>query len=348
MSSYNITKPTVGRSGGYPFFRRCPTGEIVSQIKVRAGTSANQICAICSDGTDLGCHGGHGGSDLYLATPLNNTTYYHSIRGRQGNRMDQIMGYGSNGGDPFYSTCPTGINKYVNGIHGYSGTKLNKVGSLCGVEKNDFCTNYNLENSICSSLSIDDLNKACNRDFSKTCRNKVQQLYEPTVKKFCKDNPTDDLCSCYSPPPPGMPDVIRESNPRCWNRKCATSGYKPPGMAPCNRSITICKQSLGSLGGDSNLFTGNVQVLECNPNPSRKPPIDGTGAYVPALIPPYTGDTNTQTIFDKKTLGINNKILFVILFIAILLLYTSDDDVDDVYINPKSYTQPNYSNNQTF
>jgi hypothetical protein len=122
-------------------------------------------------------------------------------------------------------------------------------------------------------------------------------------------------------------------------------------MAPCNRSITICKQQLGSAGGDSNLFTGNVQVLECNSKPSGA----GAGSYVPSATPPYTGGSDAaqiindinktkESIFDKKTFGVNNKILLAIMAIVLILLYITDDEEGgENYRNPIGYVQPNYN-----
>ena len=103
--------PEYGGWGGNDFGRHsCPDGEVIKTISGRAGQAVDQICARCTDGTELGCYGGGNGS------PWSRDGPFTSAYGRSGDGVDSLFGSGGNGGNGWSGICPTG--KYLTGIRG--------------------------------------------------------------------------------------------------------------------------------------------------------------------------------------------------------------------------------------
>ena len=90
-----------GPNGGKDFgSHTCKPGEIVTKLYGRGGRLVDRVCATCSDGKDLGCYGGGGGSPWTRQGP------FTKVYGRKGSKLDDFMGGGGGGGSPWSESCP--------------------------------------------------------------------------------------------------------------------------------------------------------------------------------------------------------------------------------------------------
>ena len=244
---------TMGGGGGNPFIGNCPPGEYITQWYGGAGHTIDRFGAKCSDGTNLGPHGGGGGN----AWSSSVSGPYKSFWGTFGDVVDNFMDMGGPGGSQRWAdSCPSGA---AVGIFGRAGELTNQLGIQCGPPSN-WCVN-NLEDPMCARVDALTLNKACATNFSETCTNRKAELTDSTMNLYCVANPTADICSCYSQVPSYIPQEMAGLAP-CWNKACATTGYIPQNMRGSCPSITICRQEMGT-SGDSNMLTNNVILQDC-------------------------------------------------------------------------------------
>jgi hypothetical protein len=246
---------TLGGGGGSPFTANCPTGEYITQWYGTSNKILDSIGAICSDGTNLGYHGGGGGN--FWSTSVGGP--YINFSGRAGSVVDNFGGHGGGGGSPWNDSCPSGA---ATGIFGRSGTYTDQLGIKCGVPIR-YCIN-NLEDPMCRGVDANTLNKACSVDFTPTCINRKDELTDTTMNKYCDANPYAAICSCYTDPPEFIPKTISGLS-HCWNKKCADYGYIPKNMRQSCPNITICTQDM-KTSGNSNVLTNNIIVQNCTSN----------------------------------------------------------------------------------
>jgi hypothetical protein len=96
---------TMGGGGGDPFLGNCPPGEHITQWYGGAGNVMDRFGARCSDGTDLGTHGGGGGN--YWASAVSGP--YKSFWGTSGGVVNNFMGQGGNSGSVSWAdSCQSG------------------------------------------------------------------------------------------------------------------------------------------------------------------------------------------------------------------------------------------------
>lgn len=184
----------AGGTGGNPYDKSCPDGEIIEQISGRSGDMVDQICATCSGGTDLGCVGGMGGSSGWIKSSSNG---FKSINVRAGQLVDNLLGFGGSGGNPKTLSCDPGF--YVAGMHGRAGDMVDGFGIVCGVKKSEYCVD-NLETPLCKDVSKEVLNKACAKSFSQACKDRHLEVDTPTLKNYCTNNLDETFCVQFKPP----------------------------------------------------------------------------------------------------------------------------------------------------
>jgi hypothetical protein len=316
--------PEYGGWGGNDFGRHsCPDGEVIKTISGRAGQAVDQICARCTDGTELGCYGGGNGS------PWSRDGPFTSAYGRSGDGVDSLFGSGGNGGNGWSGICPTG--KYLTGIRGRGADLVDSIGFECGIDKKQHCIDH-LEDPVCNNISADILNKACAKNMTATCKNRKNELNESTIAGYCPAHLDDPFCSCYKPAPSYIPNEIRGLT-NCWNQTCATSGYIPVNMRQVCPNICIAKQDLGA-SGDSNILTGNINVQEtCN-----------TTINQPGVQPgPQSGNGNIQGPVDLSALTpkTDNTLIYILIIAVALVIsaYLAFGSNDNSY-PPMPYQQP--------
>lgn len=312
-----------GGDGGNAFgARSCPDGEIINRIYGGAGDNLDRVCASCSDGTDLGCVGGGGGGGYSYTGP------FTSISGRSGAINDRLISSGGSGGNPYTSTCPSG--KYIVGYQGRAGALVDKLGFICGVKKSEYCIN-NLEQPLCRNVDAGILNQACKVNMTDTCRNRKEELDETVIQSFCASHPNDDFCSCYTPAPAYIDDIVKGLG-QCWNQTCATKGFIPRNMRKDCPNITICKQAL-PVDGTGNVLTKNVQVLECgsthttqtgsgssaDPPATKSPTQSGTSSNPATSLTPAQIAVQQATAPDDTSLTslFSNPIIWIILVVIL-------------------------------
>ena len=314
------TAVSSGYGGGGSRRFKCAEGAYISSLKGRSDNIVRQVCAYCSDGNLAGCMGEGRRGTLY------NYEYpegLYEISGRSGEFLDKINSSGGDGGSPFTIGCADG--KRAVGIFGLDGWDVTSIGLTCDYDANNYCVN-NLDTDFCKNLNggkgpnVNILNKACGLKMTDTCRNRKNELEGQLMAKFCIDNQNDPLCSCYATPPDYIPQEMR-AKVRCWNKKCAESGYIPENMRGDCDKITICKQNISAMG-DSNLIKENVYFQDCSdksttnnitnkaaepiPNVKTDPNIKNDSINpTPDKLPPipYEKINNTKVINNENASG---------------------------------------------
>lgn len=306
----------LGRSFGGTSFgeRQCPDGAYINEFYGRAGGMLDQICAKCSDGTDLGCgYPTNGGNPFRVPSLLG----WNQVYGGSGADVDSFLGQGGGGGRRVELTCPTGTR-----VVGYGGS-FNQSGRFtqglymkCGVVAEDFCQD-NLESKFCRNSVVDrrTLNAACAKNLTDTCRDRRQELTTSTVQKICKLNPDDPFCACFRPRPDYIPPE-HSGNQQCWNTVCASQGYIPNPDFKCP-DITICREDI-KTSGNSNILTNNVQVSTCG----------STNSVVHTNDPTKVSDKPINTInatpisdVSKTNWFAENWLLLTIFIIVLAIIY---------------------------
>jgi hypothetical protein len=152
-----------GGSGGTSFGEKvCPTGSYVSEINGRTGAWMDQVCAKCSDGTDLGCYGSdtHPGDTLKWASPLEGPfNELNIIHGPPfDNYVSGINQYkGFTGGGSTTSNLKCESAQKIVGITGSSGTFVDNLGVVCGYSStSDYCKD-NPNDPMCQVSLFDQL-----------------------------------------------------------------------------------------------------------------------------------------------------------------------------------------------
>lgn len=203
--------PVLGRiSDGTPFTFTCPEESYINEFYGyeskypldQSKTGINSIGAKCSDGTDLGRRGGSGDSEyspkewnITNSKPLTNFTGGHVIfkwDNKSRARVVKFMGQGTTNSSEWNERCPNGV---ATGIFGNANDReINAIGIQCGPPPAKYCID-NLEEAICKGVDADTLNKACSKNFTETCKDKKDLLTSSVINKYCKKNPTDDVCT---------------------------------------------------------------------------------------------------------------------------------------------------------
>lgn len=285
----------LGNWGGSNFGSpTCPKGEVIVEISGRSGSEVDKICAKCSDGTNLGCYGGNGGSPYIYNGPFN------EISLRVGERIDKIFNSGGNGGGPYTGKC--GPDRYLVGFSGSADSRVKGLRFICGVDKNKYCLD-NLESPVCKNVNSTILNTACSKKMTKTCYDRKSELDESLMMNYCRNNLDDDICACYRPPPSYIENEVR-GLPYCWNDKCATVGYLPKNLRnqTCP-NITICRQEM-PLTGDSNILTSNVIVQDCRQTSTNTfNNITTPTTSSPTTSSPTTSSTSSPTSSPTTTIS---------------------------------------------
>jgi hypothetical protein len=334
---------TFGSGGGSPFTANCPNGEYISQWYGASGRVIDRIGAKCSDGTNLGPHGGGGGNNWTgsVGGP------YTNFSGRGGNVVDKFNGYGGSGGNSWNDSCPKGV---ATGIFGRSGRLVDQLGIKCGMPYK-WCVN-NLEDAICSGVDADTLNKACSVNFTSTCVDRKDELTDTTMNKYCEANPYTDICSCYLPPPSFIPPAI-SGLAQCWNKKCANYGYVPKNMRQSCPNITICTQDM-TTSGNNNALTSNIIVQNCSSTTNGQDTSSATtqGGTTNINTGTETGE-GSDTLLAKLGIGtpqgMNKTYIWIICAIlgaGILLLLMGSDESSSKIERKVDY--PQYKSNQPY
>lgn len=312
--------PMYGGNGGTAFGPvTCPDGEYIKTFYGRGGSYVDQVCATCSDGTQLGCYGGGGGDPW-----SNNQGPYISMYGRGAGYVDNLLGIGGGGGDPWGMTCPTG--RVVVGMNGRAARYVDKIGFTCGVDKRTYCVN-NLEDPVCNNIDKNILNKACSVQFTQTCRDRKDELNESVVLPYCANNPNDPVCSCYLPAPDYIPKELGGLT-KCWSQQCATSGYVPMNMRGDCPNITVCRQDLG-VSGEANRLTNNVIVQNCaTPATSTTPGTSATPTVPDNQGSPYSIKSISTSVisFVRTYIWI---VITVILGICVIIYSMYDTGISE-------------------
>lgn len=294
--------------------RQCPSGSYVNKFYGRAGGMVEQVCAGCSDGTDLGCSYSSGAGNPF---EIQSTNGWNSLEGRAGGDVDQFMYQGGGGGNPKTITCPVGTR-----VVGYGGTRNLNAGYLhgiyakCGVVAEDYCQD-NLESKFCQDSKVDarTLNIACGKNLTDTCRDRRQELTTSTVQKICRLNPDDPFCACFRPRPDYIPPEL-SGNQQCWNTDCASYGYIPNPDFVCP-NITICREDI-KTSGNSNILTGNVQVSTCGSNAAVVNTSDPTKV---TSNPTNTVVPTTDTASSVTNWLSSNWLLIFIVLVVLAVIY---------------------------
>ena len=195
----NITT-RLGERGAGGFKATCPRGGHITGFYgstdtfPTAGKFITSIGAKCSDGSDLGKYGSSGKIDpstwvLNQTKPFYNFTGAYATMGTTPT-ITKFMGNGTMDGIAWSSSCPSGV---ALGIYGTAGERINSYGLECGVPIN-YCME-NLEDPLCADIDNENLNKVCSLNFTKTCFEKKDSLEPETIKAYCKNNPTNSICS---------------------------------------------------------------------------------------------------------------------------------------------------------
>ena len=117
---------TLGGGGGNPFIANCPPGEHITQWYGAGGNVMDRFGARCSDGTDLGTHGGGGGNGW--ASGVGGP--YKNFSGTWGDVVNTFNGYGGRAGSNRWSdSCPKGA---AIGIFGRADRLTDQLGIKCG------------------------------------------------------------------------------------------------------------------------------------------------------------------------------------------------------------------------
>jgi hypothetical protein len=194
----NITT-RLGERGAGGFEATCPRGGHITGFYgstdtfLTEGTYITSIGAKCSDGSDLGKYGGSG-TFKPSTWVVNQTKPFYNFSGayRKMARpmITKFMENGTMDGIAWSANCPSGV---AVGVYGNAGENINSFGLECGVPIN-YCME-NLEDPACADINDDDLNKVCSLNFTKTCFEKKDSLEPETIKAYCKNNPTNSICS---------------------------------------------------------------------------------------------------------------------------------------------------------
>ena len=198
----NITTRLGERGNGKNFKATCPRGGHITGFYgdtdtfLDKGTFITSIGAKCSDDSDLGKYGSSG-SFKPSKWVLNQDKPFYNFDGANmmmgsASSISKFMGNGTMDGSAWSSSCPSGVAIGVYGTAG-EGSRINSYGIECGVPIN-YCMK-NLEDPACADIDDDNLNKACNLNFTKTCFEKKDSLEPETIKAYCKANPTNSICS---------------------------------------------------------------------------------------------------------------------------------------------------------
>lgn len=246
MTTPRVKGAYAGGGGGGSFEKACPDGEFIQQFSGRSGQYVDRICAKCTDGTDLGCYGGQGGSTEWNSTAPTKTGF-DKISVRANEFLDNIFGYGGPGGNPQTLSCDPGY--HIAGIYGRAGGWVDGLGVTCGMSKADYCVN-NLEKSGCEDVSKDILNKACAKSFSQVCKDRHLEVDTPTLKSYCASNPDETYCVQFKPPPSNNNDKLPSN---------------PSGSGSGSGDGSGDGSGSGSGGGSPPTDSGGVMSLLTNP-----------------------------------------------------------------------------------
>lgn len=282
----NVQLPFRGGNYGYKGAYRgtwpdmfCPTGEVL------VGTRSNNQL-ICSDGTVITAMSPNWGSrsDGPYSTWSSATTYSK----KWGEHL--INPFANGLPNPTYTDkCPSGM--YVNGFNNiHRDAYIQGISATCGYYAKEFCVN-NLEDSFCRNQPASVLNEACSLKITPTCINRKKELNDSTVAAYCKNNPKDIFCSCYSSPPSAIPQEI-SGIPQCWSQACATSGYIPTNLR--NQScppVTICTQNFVTAGSQNQL-TQNINLIDCSRPTTVNVPPSSSSIPTQVIVTPTDEQTN--------------------------------------------------------
>lgn len=333
--------------GKWPYKFQCPSGTYITKFNGRAGTQLDRIGIECSDGSTIFSDGGNGGTAFQIDS---NSKGFQSIMNtgfNGGSRYQSFNGYGYTGANGSYDPdvyqyrCP--LNQYMNGIDGTIESSLVKTLNVSCDNIPEQCAN-DLESPYCKwmmpQLKLSEaakdkskyrniLNQACQINMSDTCRNNQTDLDVLTVQNWCKSNPNDEFCSCFTAPPDYImrkaPEVA--GLPQCWNNTCSVKGFKPQTLQDCP-SVTICSQDITTEGNDN--LTSNVEIKQnCNPTTV----IANGGATISPTPTPTTDSTSTPVSIHKVLSNTSWSsyalyfLLFIILIVVIVMFWDDEEPI---------------------
>jgi hypothetical protein len=122
-----------GGNGGGPHELICPEGSFVKEFYGASGSLIDRIGVKCSNNSDLGSHGGKGGSPFSVVSDDG----FNKLQVKSGALVDNIKFFANNvekgargggGGDPHELNC----DGKIMGLKVRSGDLLDRIGVVCG------------------------------------------------------------------------------------------------------------------------------------------------------------------------------------------------------------------------